>query len=145
MTGRARPRVCFLATASGDSADYIQRFHAAFPARRAVASHQQLFKRDPVDIRAHLLNQHVIYVGGGNTANMLWIWRLHGVDAVLREAWESGIVFCGVSAGMIDGWRSTPCASCSSRRRRPDSPGRRTESTPGRGGVARQAAARWVV
>lgn len=101
LTGRARPRVCFLPTASGDSADYIQRFHAAFPARRAVVSHQQLFKRDPVDIRVHLLNQHVIYVGGGNTANMLWIWRLHGVDAILREAWENGIVLCGPSAGMI--------------------------------------------
>jgi peptidase E len=101
LTDRAQPRICFLPTAGGDSADYIQRFHAAFPVRRAVASHQQLFKRDPVDIRNHLLNQHVIYVGGGNTANMLWIWRLHGVDAILREAWENGIVLCGVSAGMI--------------------------------------------
>jgi peptidase E len=53
------------------------------------------------DIRAHLLAQDLILVGGGNTANMLAVWRVHGVDAVLREAWEAGIVLAGWSAGAI--------------------------------------------
>ena len=58
-----------------------------------------LFVREVEDIRSFLLDQHLIYVGGGNTANMLAIWRLHGVDVVLREAWSRGIVLAGVSAG----------------------------------------------
>ena len=47
------------------------------------------------------LAQDVIFVGGGNTANMLAVWRVHGFDAILREAWERGVVLCGWSAGMI--------------------------------------------
>jgi peptidase E len=58
-----------------------------------------LFHREVSDIAELLLSQDVIYVGGGNTANMLAIWRLHGVDVVLREAWSRGIVLAGVSAG----------------------------------------------
>jgi dipeptidase E len=53
------------------------------------------------DLRAFLLEQDVIYVGGGNTANMLAIWRVHGVDRILREAWEAGVVLAGISAGAI--------------------------------------------
>ena len=47
-----------------------------------------------------MLEQNVIYVGGGNTANLLAVWRVHGLDVVLREAWEQGVVLCGISAGM---------------------------------------------
>jgi len=43
----------------------------------------------------------VIYVGGGNTANMLAVWRVHGVDRALAEAWEQGVVLCGTSTGAI--------------------------------------------
>ncbi len=97
---RARPRVCFLATASGDADGYIARFYAAF-ARRAEASHLALFVRTEPDIEAFLLDQDVVYVGGGNTANMLAIWRVHGVDRALRRAWEAGVVMAGLSAGSI--------------------------------------------
>jgi dipeptidase E len=55
----------------------------------------------PEDLRAFTLAHDVIVVGGGNTANMLAVWRVHGFDAVLREAWESGVVLTGWSAGMI--------------------------------------------
>ncbi|HEY4914972.1 MAG TPA: Type 1 glutamine amidotransferase-like domain-containing protein, partial [Candidatus Dormibacteraeota bacterium] len=48
-----------------------------------------------------LLQQDVICVSGGNTANALAIWRAHGMEVALREAWENGIVLCGGSAGMI--------------------------------------------
>ncbi len=108
LTGRERPRVCFLPTASGDAAQYIANFHASFPPSRAEASHLPLFTRRPGDPRDHLLGQEVIYVGGGNTANALLVWRRHGIDAILREAWERGVVLCGVSAGMIC-WFEASC------------------------------------
>jgi peptidase E len=101
LTGKRRPKVCFVGTASGDSETYLEKFRGAFPRRRAVASHLALFRRTVVDLRGFLLGQDVIYVGGGNTANMLAVWRVHGVDAILRRAWMNGVVLCGVSAGMI--------------------------------------------
>ncbi|HEX2377336.1 MAG TPA: peptidase E [Gaiellales bacterium] len=101
LTGVERPAVCFVPTASGDSDAYVVAFHAAFPPGRARATHLPLFVRDGRDVRRHLLSQDVIYVGGGNTVNMLAIWRAHGVDAILREAWEAGVVLAGMSAGAL--------------------------------------------
>ena len=101
LTGTKRPRVCFIATASGDSADYIARFYRAFKPPRARPSHLALFNREVRDLEQFLLNQDAIYVGGGNSANMLAIWRLHGVDAALRDAWRAGVVLAGISAGAI--------------------------------------------
>ena len=98
--GRERPRVCFLATATGDSPLYLANFYAAF-ARRAEAAHLALFDRSETDIEAFLLDQDVVYVGGGNTENMLAIWRVHGVDKALRRAWEGGVVMTGLSAGSL--------------------------------------------
>ena len=101
LAGGERPAVCFVPTASGDADTYVVRFHAAFPPGRARATHLPLFARDGRDLRDHLLGQDVIYVGGGNTVNMLAIWRAHGVDAALREAWEAGVVMAGMSAGAL--------------------------------------------
>lgn len=98
--GRERPRVCFLATASGDAPGYVADFYAAF-AQRAEATHLALFVRIVDDIEAFLLDQDVVYVGGGNTENMLAIWRVHGVDRILRRAWEAGVVMTGLSAGSL--------------------------------------------
>jgi peptidase E len=98
LSGRERPRICMLATASGESASGLANFYATF-ARRAEATHLDLFGRTVPDIEGFLLDQDVIYVGGGNTANMLAIWRVHGVDKVLRAAWEDGILLAGWSAG----------------------------------------------
>jgi dipeptidase E len=96
--GRERPWICFLGTASGDSEGYYATFYTAF-ARRAEATHLGLFDRKVGDVEAFLLDQDVIYVGGGNTANMLAIWRVHGVDRALKRAWEAGVVLTGLSAG----------------------------------------------
>lgn len=96
-----RPRVCFLPTASGEDPRYVTRFYEAFTADRATPSHLLLFGRPRPDLRDFLLAQDVIYVGGGNTANMLAVWRVHGIDRILAEAWDRGVVLCGVSAGMI--------------------------------------------
>lgn len=96
-----RPRVCFLATASGDSDSYIANFYRAFSLRNCRPADLALFRRTVVDLKSFLLEQHIIYVGGGNTANMLAVWRVHNVDRILREAWDAGVVLAGISAGAI--------------------------------------------
>jgi dipeptidase E len=100
LTGRPRPRLLFLGQASAESPEYVASFYRRFSGR-ATISDLSLFLRDGTDPRQTVLDQDAIFVGGGNTANMLAIWRVHGVDAALREAWERGIVLFGVSAGMI--------------------------------------------
>jgi dipeptidase E len=98
LTGRDRPRLCMLATASGEGASGLANFYATF-ARRSEATHLDLFGRTVDDVEGFLLEQDVVFVGGGSTANMLAIWRLHGVDRALKTAWESGVVLAGWSAG----------------------------------------------
>lgn len=98
LTGLARPRICMLATASGENPQGLASFYATF-ARSAEPSHLDLFGRTVGDVGAFLLEQDVIYVGGGNTANMLAIWRTHGVDKALKAAWEAGVILAGWSAG----------------------------------------------
>jgi peptidase E len=99
LVGTPRPRICFVPTASGDSTQYMVRFFEAFPARSFDTSVLELFGRRVRDVAALIAEQDVIYVGGGNTANMLSIWRTHGLDVALREAWNSGVVLAGTSAG----------------------------------------------
>jgi dipeptidase E len=103
LTGVERPRVCFLPSASGDADHYIVRFYRAFGGDRCEASHISLFRREqgPDDLREHLLSQDLIYVGGGSVISLLGVWRAHGLDSILREAWEAGVVLCGLSAGSL--------------------------------------------
>lgn len=98
--GRA-PRVCFVGTASGDSERYLLNFYAAMARLPCVASHLPLFQRAAYDLREFVLSRDVVYVGGGNTANLLAVWRLHGLDGILREAWDAGVVLAGISAGSL--------------------------------------------
>lgn len=100
QAGTSNPSVCLLPTASGDSDDYIVRFYTAFSTLPCRPRHLSLF-RQPPDTAAVLGDCDVIYVGGGNTRNMLAIWRTCGLDSLLRRAWESGTVLCGLSAGAI--------------------------------------------
>ncbi len=102
LTGTPEPRVCFLPTASGDADHYLVRFYNAFR-ERARPSHISLFRRERGvdDVREHLLSSDLIYVGGGSLISLLGVWRAHGLDQILREAWESGVVLCGLSAGSL--------------------------------------------
>jgi peptidase E len=96
------PKVCILATATGDDLPRLAAVHNAFAKVGFVSSHLTLFPMPNYpDVRAHLLDQDVIWVGGGSTANLLALWRLHGLDVILRECWEAGVVLQGVSAGSI--------------------------------------------
>lgn len=101
LTGVARPRVLFVPTASGDADGYVQRFYGAFEAMETRPSHLSLFRRTGADLRETVLRQHVVYVGGGNTPNLLAVWRLHGLDAILREAYARGVLLAGISAGAL--------------------------------------------
>ena len=108
LARRQPARICFIPTASADSATYIAKFYRAFVGR---AKPTDLTLYDPpalprqpartADLAAFIAEQDVFYVGGGSTANMLAIWRTHGVDKLLRDAWRAGAVMSGISAGMI--------------------------------------------
>jgi dipeptidase E len=97
LTGRQRPRLLWIGTASAEDAEATLRIYDSF-GERAHLSRLEFFPWPP-DVRALLLDQDVVFVGGGNTANMLAIWRLHGMDVVLREALDQGVVVAGSSAG----------------------------------------------
>ncbi|HTU28175.1 MAG TPA: peptidase E [Solirubrobacteraceae bacterium] len=103
LTGREVPRICFLPTASGDPREQTTRFYERFSAWPCEPSVLSLFHlgRDRLDPREHLLAQDAIYVGGGSMRNMLAVWREHGVDEVMRAAWERGILLAGLSAGAM--------------------------------------------
>ena len=90
-----------LQTLGGEGETLVLNFYRAFARRTCRPSVLALFRRTVVDLRGYLLGQDVIYVGGGNTANMLGIWRRHEVDGILRGCWESGVVLAGISAGAI--------------------------------------------
>ncbi|AWS46858.1 peptidase E [Streptosporangium sp. 'caverna'] len=103
LTGVPRPRMCLIATAVGDSREYIDHWYArAGSFGDADLSHLELFVRPNVaDVRAHLLAQDVIFVSGGSVVNLLAVWRAHRLDAILRECWEAGVVLAGQSAGSL--------------------------------------------
>jgi peptidase E len=97
-----RPRVCYLGTATGDDPARIAGFYGAFAGSAVRVSHLSLFTMPTVtDMRAHLLDQDVVWVGGGSVANLLAVWRVHGLDEVFAEAWRAGVVLGGVSAGSL--------------------------------------------
>jgi dipeptidase E len=103
LARRPAPRVCFLPTASGDPLDHITRYYEAFSDLPCEPTDLSLFRlgRRPVDLRRMLHAQDIVYVGGGSMRNMLAIWRVHELDAILRECWARGVVLAGLSAGAM--------------------------------------------
>lgn len=103
LAPRREPRILFLPTASGDPSAQIAAFRSTFGARACQPQELSLFRleHEQHDLRALILSQHVVYVGGGSMRNLLAIWREHGLDAILREAWEAGVVLAGLSAGAM--------------------------------------------
>jgi dipeptidase E len=100
VTGKERPRVLYVPTAIAENAEGIVSFYERFRGRGEL-SHLRTFPWPPENLRELILSQDAINVSGGNTANLIAIWRVHGIDALLREAWENGVVLWGASAGMI--------------------------------------------
>jgi peptidase E len=101
LTGKRRPRICFLPTASGDADGYVRKFYRAFRRFDCIPSHLSLFRASKQEVRPLLLNQDVIYVGGGRTSLMLLIWKAWGVDRLLHQVWRQGTILAGLSAGSI--------------------------------------------
>jgi peptidase E len=96
------PRLCMIGTATGDNSTWSSVLHHAFSKLDMVVSHLDLFPMPNFDdIEGHLSRQDVIWVSGGSTANLLALWRVHGLDAILKDAWQAGVVLMGVSAGSL--------------------------------------------
>jgi peptidase E len=96
------PKICVLNQATGDPENRIGATYAAFAGTRFRMSHLALFPMPNIeDIRSHLLGQDVIWVGGGSVANLVAVWRVHGLEQILHECWQAGVVLGGVSAGSI--------------------------------------------
>ena len=96
-----KPKVCFLPTASNDAEGYIQKFHQFFTQYNCTPSHLSLSKPHTTDIAGFLLDQDIIYVGGGDPQFMMAVWQEQGVDKILKSAWDNGIILSGISAGAI--------------------------------------------
>ncbi len=97
-----RERFTYVGTALGDNPHQNARIHEAFYGTETLVTCLNLMPMPNIDdIRSHLLRQDVIWVGGGSVAGLLELWRLHGLDEILRECWEAGVVLAGVSAGSI--------------------------------------------
>ncbi len=97
-----RPKLCFVGTAVGDDPAWIMGFYEAGRVRGLETTHLAVFGMPNVDdITAHLLDQDVVWVSGGSVANLLALWRLHGIDEAMRAAWQAGVVLTGVSAGSL--------------------------------------------
>jgi peptidase E len=101
VEGRA-PRICHLGTALGDQRAVNAELDEAADAAGFTLTHLNLFPMPTYgDVAGHLLAQDVVWVGGGSVANLLAVWRVHGLDQIMREVWAAGVVLAGVSAGSI--------------------------------------------
>jgi dipeptidase E len=98
-----KPKVCFVPTASGDSAGYVERFYSAFKNLECEPSHLSLFNPHTWtdDLEPFMAQQNVLYFGGGNTKNALALWREWKLEPLLRAAYDRGSVLAGLSAGAI--------------------------------------------
>ena len=101
LTGKDRPTLTFVMTASGDDRSYLTRSYAAFRGWSVDLQHLELFSMPNAEPDELIGTSDAIWVGGGSVANLLSLWRLHGVDALMRDAWERGVVLGGVSAGSL--------------------------------------------
>jgi dipeptidase E len=101
QTNKKNPKVCFLPTASCDSSYAIKDFYESFDEYYCTTSHLSLFNLNVDNIKNFILEKDVIYVGGGHSKNMMAIWRGWGLDQILKEAYNKGIVLAGTSAGSV--------------------------------------------
>lgn len=95
------PKICFIPTASGDADNYIERFYETFNKLTCDPFNLSLFSPNFIDLKAYVLQHDILYVGGGNTRNMLSLWKEWGLDTILKEAYEKGVILAGISAGSL--------------------------------------------
>lgn len=95
------PSICLVPTACGDADGYTLQFYRRFASTNCRPTDLQLVQREVTDLEDFACSQDIIYVGGGNTANMLAMWRAHGFDQALKAALSAGTLLTGLSAGSI--------------------------------------------
>ena len=101
LSKKEKPKVCFISTACGDAKEYIQRFYDSFSTLSCEPSHLALYRPPKGNLRDFVMDKDIFYVGGGNTRNLLVLWKEWGVDLLLKEAWDNGVILAGMSAGSI--------------------------------------------
>jgi dipeptidase E len=101
MTNKINPKVCFIPTASGDDESYTRRFYSAYKKLECETSYLSLFSPPEGDLRDFVMDKDIFYVGGGNTRNLLVLWKEWGLDQHLYKAWCNGAIMAGLSAGSI--------------------------------------------
>ena len=106
-TGKPNPRVCFIGTAGGDAEGLALRFYQAFMGRAETHDLNLFWRSRHPHLREFILGMDAVYVGGGSTLNLMAIWRAHGLEQILAEAWAAGVVLAGMSAGMAC-WFESP-------------------------------------
>jgi len=100
-TNKVRPRVCLVETAMGDPSMYYAALYETFNAAGCDVTELKVFPQPSADPVERLCSSDFVWVGGGSVVNLLALWRLHGVDVAMREAWERGVILGGVSAGSL--------------------------------------------
>ena len=111
QTGKEKPNICFIPTATGDNEAYKVNYYSTFSKLDCNPIHLDFFKRTP-DLEQLIPQQDAIFVGGGNTKSMLAVWKDWNLDKLLKDAYEKGVVMSGVSAGancwferaVVDSW-----------------------------------------
>ena len=101
QTNKARPKICFVPTASGDAEGYVNNFYSFFEKLDCEPSHLSLFRPPVRDLESFVLDKDIIYVGGGNTKNLMVLWKEWGLDKILRKALDKGVILAGLSAGSL--------------------------------------------
>ena len=101
LTGKDRPKVCFVMTASGDDNRYLAMSYESLSDYHCDVTHLSLFTMPNANIEERICGSDLVWVGGGSVANLLALWRVHGVDHAMQQAWEQGTVLAGVSAGSL--------------------------------------------
>ena len=100
LSEKNSPKICFIPTATGDNDSYIVRFYSVYTRLNCIPTHIEFFKRTS-NIKNHIMEQDVVFVGGGNTKSMLAIWNDWGLNLLLKDAYNEGVIMSGVSAGAI--------------------------------------------
>ncbi len=95
------PKIGFIGTASGDDEGYIKKFYQAFHTENCEPTHLSLFKPHTREIKKYIMAQDILYVGGGNTKNLMALWREWELDVAIRQAYDKGTILAGLSAGSL--------------------------------------------
>ncbi|CAM5189670.1 Peptidase E OS=Ureibacillus acetophenoni OX=614649 GN=SAMN05877842_101310 PE=3 SV=1 [Ureibacillus acetophenoni] len=101
QSNKETPKVCFIPTASGDSQNYIEGFYHSFQKLNCEPSRLSLFKPPTRDLESYIIDKDILYVGGGNTKNLLALWKEWELDRIIKKAWQEGVILSGLSAGSI--------------------------------------------